>query len=239
MVSIKEMWVLFAVDGVGKMINGAAVILIILWIVLIASIILAYHNIRNEQKRFDEELKTVKWGRIERTTLETNISLLNSELNILLHNEDAHEEVICSVNREISMLHEKISLLNTTKLVQKAGHINDLQRKTLRFKPELMDLLKTTEKRATIRKTDKGLKKGDIVTCVATDGSSKAYRKVKKIEQVKFKNLDYRHANREGYHHVDLLKHELQSIYPDICEDTVLFQIIFERPNNTLTLFQN
>lgn len=78
--------------GVGKMINGAAVILIILWIVLIESIILAYHNIRNEQKRFDEELKTVKWGRIERTTLETNISLLNSELNILLHNEDAHEE---------------------------------------------------------------------------------------------------------------------------------------------------
>lgn len=62
MVSIKEMWVLFAVERVGKMINEAAVILIILWIVLIASIILAYHNIRNEQKRFDEELKTVKWG---------------------------------------------------------------------------------------------------------------------------------------------------------------------------------
>lgn len=126
------------------MINGAAVILIILWIVLIVSIILAYHNIRNEQKRFDEELKTVKWGRIERTTLETNISLLNSELNILLHNEDAHEEVICSVNREISMLHAKISLLNTTNLVQN--------------KPELMDLLKTTEKRATIRKSDKRIK---------------------------------------------------------------------------------
>lgn len=37
------------------MINGVVVILIILWIVLIASIILAYHNIRNEQKRFDVE----------------------------------------------------------------------------------------------------------------------------------------------------------------------------------------
>lgn len=219
------------------MINGAAVILIILWIVLIASIILAYYNIRNEQKRFDEELKTVKWGRIERTTLETNISLLNSELNILLHNEDAHEEVICSVNREISMLHEKISLLNTTNLVQKAGSINDLQRKTLRFKPELMDLLKTTEKRATIRKTDKGLKKGDVVKCVANDGSSKAYRKVKKIEQVKFKNLQYRHAYLEGYYHVNLLKRELIDIYPDICEDTVLYQIIFEYPKYLWELF--
>lgn len=100
------MWVLFVVDGVGKMINGAAVILIILWIVLIEVNILAYNNIRNEQKRFDE--------------------------------------IICSVNREISMLHEKISLLNTTNLVQN--------------KPELMDLLKTTEKRATIRKSDKRIK---------------------------------------------------------------------------------
>ena len=42
------------------------------------------------------------------------------------------------------MLHEKISLLNTTNLVQN--------------KPELMDLLKTTEKRATIRKSDKRIK---------------------------------------------------------------------------------
>ena len=111
--------------GVGKMIDWAAVILIILWIALIESIILAYHNIRHEQKRFDEEINKMKGERTGRTTLETNISLLNSELNILLHNEDAHESVICSVNREISMLHEKISLINNTNLVQKAGHIND------------------------------------------------------------------------------------------------------------------
>lgn len=52
-------------------------------------------------------------GGTERTTLETNISLLNSELNILLHNKNADEKVICSVNKEISMLHEKINLLNT------------------------------------------------------------------------------------------------------------------------------
>lgn len=43
------------------MINGAVVILIILWIALIESIILAYYNIRNEQKRFDEEIKKMEW----------------------------------------------------------------------------------------------------------------------------------------------------------------------------------
>lgn len=212
------------------MINGAVVILIILWIALIASIILAYYNIRNEQKRFDEAINKMNGERTGRDILKTNISLLNSELNILLHNEDAHEEVIRSVNREISMLHVKISLLNTTHLAQEPGYIYDSQTKKLRFRSELMALLKTTEKRATIRKYGEGLKKGDIVTCVATDGSSKVYRKVKKIEQVKFKDLQYRHANREGYNHVNLLKYVLKSIYPDIDDDTVLYQIIFESP---------
>lgn len=220
--------------GVGKMIDLLIIISIIFWVILIADIILTFRSIRKEPEQFAEAINKMKWERTGRTTLETNISLLNSELNSLLHNEDASEEVICSVDREISMLHSKISLINNTNLVQKAGHINDSQRKTLRFKPELMDLLKTTEKRATIRKSDKGLKKGDVVECVADDGSSKAYRKVKKIEQVKFKNLHYRHANREGYHHVELLKQELKIIYPDICDDTVLFQIIFERPSNGL-----
>ena len=211
------------------------IILIIVWVILI-DIILTFRGIRNNQKRFAEAINKMKWERTGRTTLKTNISFLNSELNILLHNENVCEEVIYSVDREISMLHSKISLINNTNFVQKVGD-NDFQRKTLRFKPELMDLLKTTEKRATIRKSDKGLKKGDIVKCVATEGSSKAYRKVKKIEQVKFKNLHYRHANREGYHHVELLKQELKSIYPDMNDDTVLYQIIFELPEFPWELF--
>lgn len=218
------------------MIDLVIIISIIFCVILIADIILTFSSIRKEQERFAEAINKMKWERTGRTTLKTNISFLNSELNILLHNEDASEEVICSVDREISMLHRKISLINNTNFVQKVGD-NDFQRKTLRFKPELMDLLKTTEKRATIRKSDKGLKKGDVVECVATDGSSKAYRKVKKIEQVKFKNLHYRHANREGYHHVELLKQELKSSYPDMNDDTVLYQIIFELPEFPGELF--
>ena len=215
--------------GVGNMMDLVIIILIIFWVILIADIILTFRDIRNNHKRFDKLIIKMKWDKPGRTTLKTNISFLNSELNILLHNEDASEEVIYSVDREISMLHRKLSLINNTNLVQKVGN-NDFQRKTLRFNPELMDLLKTTEKRATIRKSDKGLKKGDVVKCVADDGSSKAYRKVKKIEQVKFKNLHYRHANREGHHHVKLLKQELKSRYPDMNDDTVLYQIIFELP---------
>lgn len=222
--------------GVGNMMDLEIIISIIFCVILIADIILTFRGIRNNQKRFAELINKMKWGKTGRTTLKTNISLLNSELNILLHNENAPEEVIRSVDREISMLHNKISLINNTNLVQKVEG-NDFQRKTLRFKPELMDLLKTTEKRATIRKSDKGLKKGDIVKCVADDGSSKEYRKVKKIEQVKFKNLHYRHANREGYHHVELLKQELKSIYPDMNDDTVLYQIIFELPKYLWELF--
>ena len=42
------------------------------------------------------------------------------------------------------------------------------------------------------------------------------------------------HAWFEGYKHVDLLKHELRTIYPDICDDTVLFQILFEIPTREL-----
>ena len=219
------------------MITWIIIISIIFCVILMADTILTFRGIRNDQKQFAEQINKMRWERTGRTALKTNISLLNHELNILLHNEDAHEEVIRSVNREISMLHMKISLINSTNLVQEAGD-NDFQRKTLRFKPELMDLLKTTEKRATIRKSDKGLKKGDVVRCVADDGSSKAYRKVKKIEQVKFKNLHHRHANREGYHHVELLKQELKSIYPDMNDDTVLFQIIFEKPTILLHSFK-
>ena len=57
---------------------------------------------------------------------------------------------------------------------------------------------------------------------------------MRRVEEVRFKDLNGRHAWFEGYKHVDLLKHELRNIYPDICDDTVLFQIIFEIPTREL-----
>lgn len=91
---------------------------------------------------------------------------------------------------------------------------------------------------ATIRKSDKGLKKGDLVECWVEGTSFCLLRVVRSVETVKFKDLDNARAWFEGYRHVDLLKHELQSIYPDICGDTVLFQIIFERSTPSLQHFK-
>lgn len=110
--------------------------------------------------------------------------------------------------------------------------------KTLNFKPYFIRPLMSLGKRATIRKSDKGLKKGEIVKCVFDGMDFCLFQIVRSVEKVKFKDLDNTHAWFEGYKHVDLLKHELQSIYPDICEDTVLFQIIFERPTLPLQPFK-
>lgn len=106
--------------------------------------------------------------------------------------------------------------------------------KTLEFKPYFFEPLRSMEKRATIRKSDKGLKEGDLVKCTFEWADDYLIRRVRSVEKVKFKDLDNAHAWFEGYKHVDLLKHELRDIYPDICDDTVLFQIKFERPTSGL-----
>ena len=106
--------------------------------------------------------------------------------------------------------------------------------KTLEFENYFMEPLRSMEKRATIRKSDKGLKEGDLVKCTFEWTDDYLIRRVRSVEQVKFKDLDNARAWFEGYRHVDLLKHGLKSIYPDIHDDTVLFQIKFERPSNGL-----
>lgn len=106
--------------------------------------------------------------------------------------------------------------------------------KTLMFKPYFLEPLRSMRKISTIRKSDKGLKKEDIVECVFEGTNFSIFRIVESVEQVKFKELDNARAWFEGYRHVDLLKHGLKSIYPDIHDDTVLFQIKFERPSNGL-----
>lgn len=102
--------------------------------------------------------------------------------------------------------------------------------KTLKFKPYFIEPLRSMRKISTIRKSDKGLKKGDIVECTVKGSIFCLHRIVRRVEEVRFKDLNMRHAWFEGYKHVALLKHELRDIYPDICDDTVLFQILFEIP---------
>lgn len=106
--------------------------------------------------------------------------------------------------------------------------------KTLEFKNYFISPLMSLGKRATIRKSDKGLEKGDLVKCVFEGMDFCLFQIVRGVEKVKFKDLDNTHAWFEGYRHVDLLKHELKIIYPDLHDDTILFQIKFERPSKGL-----
>lgn len=106
--------------------------------------------------------------------------------------------------------------------------------KILKFKPYFIDPLRSMKKVSTIRKSDKGLKKDDIVECVFEGTTFSIFRIVESVEQVKFKELNNARAWFEGYNHVDLLKHELKIIYPDLHDDTILFQIKFERPTSGL-----
>ena len=106
--------------------------------------------------------------------------------------------------------------------------------KTLEFENYFMEPLRSIEKKATIRKSDKGLKKEDIVECAFKGSSFCLHRIVQRVEEVRFKDLNGRHAWFEGYNHVDLLKHELRNIYPDLQDDTILFQIKFKRPTDEL-----
>lgn len=64
---------------------------------------------------------------------------------------------------------------------------------------------------STIRKSDKGLKKDDLVECVFEGTTFSIYRIVESVERFKFEELDHAHAWFEGYHHVDLLKHEFKN----------------------------
>lgn len=102
--------------------------------------------------------------------------------------------------------------------------------KTLNFKPYFFEPLRSMKKISTIRKSDKGLKKGDIVECTIKGSIFCLHRIVRRVEEVRFKDLNERHAWFGGYKHVALLKHELRNIYPDICDDTVLFQILLDIP---------
>ena len=110
--------------------------------------------------------------------------------------------------------------------------------KTLEFQNYFMEPLRSMKKISTIRKSDKGLKKGDLVRCTFEGMDFALFQVVGCVETVKFKDLSHVHAWFEGYRHVDLLKHELQCISPDMGNNTVLFQIIFERPTLPLQPFK-
>lgn len=69
------------------------------------------------------------------------ISIITVNLIFYFMMKNVCEEVIYSVDREISMLHRKISLINNINFVQKVDKM-----KTLEFKPYLLEPLRSMKK---------------------------------------------------------------------------------------------
>lgn len=67
--------------------------------------------------------------------------------------------------------------------------------KTLKFKPYFFEPLRSRKKMATIRKSDKGLKKGDIVRCTFECRDFGLFQVVRSVETVKFKDLKHKEVN--------------------------------------------
>lgn len=104
-----------------------------------------------------------------------------------------------------------------------------MQKKCLKFKEYFKAPMSSLEKWSTLRKSSHNLNVGDRVYCEFEESKDYIYRRVAEINKVTFNDLTHRDAWSEGYKHIDLLKHELESIYPDLCDDTVLYQIIFSK----------
>lgn len=59
--------------------------------------------------------------------------------------------------------------------------------KTLEFENYFMEPLRSMEKRATIRKSDKGLKEGDLVKCTFEWTDDYLIRRVRSVERLNLK----------------------------------------------------
>lgn len=100
--------------------------------------------------------------------------------------------------------------------------------KPLRFYVDFYEPVCEGCKTSTILLNDKGYQINDVIlakfllpsedTAKETDNCLPLL--ITNVETVNFANLTYVNAKNEGYSHVNLLKHELKNIYPQITDDT-------------------
>ena len=107
--------------------------------------------------------------------------------------------------------------------------------KELKFHEDFINPIIEKDKISTTRIKKKNLNIGDEVKFIFLPIENHRRLNIRgiitKIEAVKFKNLNRNHANNEGYTHVDLLKHELRNIYPEIKWDTICYIYQFQLIN--------
>ena len=80
-----------------------------------------------------------------------------------------------------------------------------MQKKCLKFKEYFKAPLCSLEKRSTIRGSQHGLEVGDQVCCEFEESKDYIYKKVAEINEVTFKDLNYRAAWCEEYKHPDFI----------------------------------
>ena len=99
--------------------------------------------------------------------------------------------------------------------------INDYEFKFHKdFYTPIASLIKTS----TIRLDQKPVKEQDKCYIRFVDSDyPRILVRITKTYQMKFKDLTYAQATYEGYRHVDLLKHEIRTIYPEITDDTMVY----------------
>lgn len=88
----------------------------------------------------------------------------------------------------------------------------------------------------TIRRESKPLNIGDYCFADFIDSDKVLVLEICEHYAIKFKDLSKKEAEREGYNHPDLLKHELRNIYPDIKDDDYVYIYRFKHKYEPLLI---
>ena len=84
-------------------------------------------------------------------------------------------------------------------------------------------------KTSTIRDSSKPVNIHETVTALFKPSGNKKEIKITKHYAVRFKDIDNEIAEKEGYLHDDLLKHELRNIYPNLKDDDYVYVYEFKK----------
>lgn len=114
-------------------------------------------------------------------------------------------------------------------MVNKHLKINDYQ---MKLHPDFFNPIHGLIKKSTIRLDKKPIHEHDLIYLTFPPTGKKLLVEIQMIYTIKYGNLTHAQAMYEGYRHVDLLKHELKNIYPDITDDTLLYVYHFTIKTN-------
>lgn len=102
----------------------------------------------------------------------------------------------------------------------------------LKFNPDFYYPIRSLTKKSTIRLDKKPISEHDIINITFPPTEEKLLVEIQMIYTIRFCELTHAQAMYEGYRHVDLLKHELRNIYPEIKDDTLLYVYHFTIKTN-------